>query len=142
MDFENEKEILIGTWTGGADDVSGLRMMVYNYGVVFMEDGTGLSFSWNKKQKGFEEEEDRIEWEYLEKGKIKIRYLDESLKENPWELLTFEILDFKDPYGSKYHKIVDVGQEVFWDFPEPLYKNKIDPKPIGFLNRIWNKIFQ
>ncbi|MFK7757410.1 MAG: hypothetical protein AB8B53_10810 [Flavobacteriales bacterium] len=59
--IKTEKNILIGTWVGGADDGSGLRTMVYNYGIFFNEAGTGVCFSWNKKNNIIEESESDIE---------------------------------------------------------------------------------
>lgn len=44
MESNLDERNIIGTWSGGADDGSGLRTMIYNFGIKFYEDGTGINF--------------------------------------------------------------------------------------------------
>ncbi len=126
--MKTEKENVVGTWVGGADDGSGLRTMIFNYGITFNADGSGVSFLWEKTKGEIEESESKIEWEFIEDQTIKIRYVSEENESNNWENLEIEISDFVGAYDSKHHKLVDKGKNTFWDFPEPLYKRKFRNK--------------
>lgn len=138
--MKTEKDILIGTWVGEADDGSGLRTMIYNYGVTFYDDGTGIHFSWNKENEEIEEYENELEWKFVENMTIGIRYASGANDCNNWENMEIEISDFIGAYESKHYKIVDKGKDTFWNFPEPLYKSKHRVKKEGLFLQIWNKI--
>jgi len=137
--MKNQDE-LIGTWTGGADDGSGLRTMIYNFGLTLNKNGSGVSFSWEKAKERYDEDNAKIEWEYLGESKIKIRYLEEDVEE--WEILEYEISDFIGAYNSKHFKLVEKGKSTFWEFPEPIYKNKENGREDGFFSRLWKRIFE
>lgn len=135
-----EKDILFGTWVGGADDGSGLRTMIYNYGVTFNDDGTGLCFSWNKENDEIEESESKIEWKFVQDKTIGIRYISGENDSYDWENMEIEISDFIGAYESKHYKIVSKGKDTFWDFPEPLYRSKYRVKKKGIFERIWKTL--
>ncbi len=134
------RNILIGTWVGGADDGSGLRTMMYNLGLVFNEDGTGESFSWSRRGQEISEHVYPIEWRLLERNKIEIRDASGDPESGDWTLLEFEISHFVGAYNSKHFKIVEKGKETFFDSPEPLYKSKQAAPVRGLLERIWLKL--
>lgn len=137
MGIKANHELLIGTWVGGADDGSGLRTMVYNYGITLNEDGSGISFSWNKEKQRIEETEDQLAWELMDNGILKIREIDLGSASTEWETIAIEITDFIGAYNSQHYKIVNKGKSTFWDFPEPLYKSKYQAKKEGWLQWIW-----
>lgn len=140
MNYKISHELLEGTWIGGADDGSGLRTMVYNYGITFNQDGTGISFSWNKEEDGYQEFTYEIEWKLYENNLIGIKYIGTNNDQRDWENFEIEISDFIGAYGSQHIRIVNKGKDTFWDFPEPLYRSKQRIKKNGLLKRIWNKL--
>ena len=128
------KNRIIGTWEGGADDVSGLRTMIYNYGVTFNKDGTGESFSWSVENNEDIHHEDHFVWEYLGDDEIRIRYIQKNNEE--WLNFKIAISQYKGPYKSKYHKLVEKGTDKFRGFPEPLYKSRSSNDNSFFLNMV------
>lgn len=130
------KDILIGTWAGGADDGSGLRTMIYNYGITFNEDGTGIDFCWNKKQSRIEESKCDLLWKCIDHCTIAIRYINDELDPGNWEIIKIEISDFIGAYNSEYLRMVTKGKNTFWNFPEPLYKSKAIGETRGILGRL------
>jgi len=135
-DKYNGRDVLIGTWEGGADDGSGLRTMIYNFGLEFREDGSGVSFLWDTKHR----DETPIRWEYIGEGKIRIQYV-EDLETTDWNVIEYEMSDFVGAYKSAHIRLVEKGKEEFWDFPEPLYKllYKPDPGILTWLRQIFFK---
>ncbi|MFY7670783.1 hypothetical protein ACOSP6_06810 [Tenacibaculum sp. MEBiC06402] len=109
--MKTEKDILIGTWVGGADDGSGLRTMIYNYGITFNNDGTGECFLWNKENYKINESEDELEWKFVGDGVIWIKYASGENDFNNWENVEIEISDFIGAYESKHYKLVEKGKE-------------------------------
>ncbi len=110
-DKYNGRDVLVGTWEGGADDGSGLRTMIYNFGLEFLEDGSGVSFCWTTKDR----DETPIKWEYISEGKIRIQYA-EDLESNGWDIVEYEMSDFTGSYKSTYIRLVEKGKRNFGIF--------------------------
>jgi len=112
------KDELIGKWLNGADNGSGLNS-IWGYGLEFKDSGIGINYNWGSDIPK-NEEETTFNWERIGNNTIKIRYT----SEDKWSEIKYEISDYIGAYKSKYYKIVKVGDENFWDSPEPLYKVK------------------
>lgn len=152
MSYKITDEIIVGTWVGGADDGSGLRTMIYNYGVTLDIDGTGTSFDWHREENRIEEFVEKIEWRLPGGNILEIRFTDSSDDMNKWEEIRIEISDFIGAYDSAHFKLVDEGKGTFWTFPEPLYKSKYDKasfkervetimtKKESFISRMFKKL--
>lgn len=119
---KNNKRRIIGTWEGGADDLSGMRTMIYNYGVTFNKDGSGKSFYWSTENDENSDHEEDFVWEYLGDDEIKIKYVETDNME--WLNFKIAISNFTSPSKAKYLKIVEKGKDKFRGFPEPLYKSR------------------
>ena len=127
--------MIVGTWKGGADDGSGLRTMMYNFGITFYEDGTGQAFTWAKENGKVNESTDAIVWQVEGKSILALRYVEDA-DSLDWARVEIEITDFEDGYGGRYLKLTEKGKEIFWDFHEPLYKRPDREKTTNFWDRL------
>ena len=139
MESNLDERNIIGTWSGGADDGSGLRTMIYNFGIKFYEDGTGITFNWNSDQDGYHEQIEKIVWEKLNDNTIKIKILFDDNVDEEMDVINYEISDFIGAYSSEYFKLVEKGKDEFWLFPEPIYKHKTILRKNLFVE-LWNDL--
>lgn len=110
---ELPKDELIGVWTN-EDDGSGL-INIFGWSLHFLENGKGKSYDWDSKTKNSND----FEWERVAKKIIKLRSEDKK-----WESVTYEIQKYVGAYESEQFKLTEVGENKFWDSPEPLFKKR------------------
>ncbi|HSD08530.1 hypothetical protein [Flavobacterium sp.] len=111
--FLRKKDELIGIWNK-YDDGSGL-IVIFGWSLHFFEDGKGKSYYWESQSETCYD----FEWQREDKNRIKLRTEDED-----WKIVNYKTARHIGAYKSKQTKLTEIGKDMFWNSPEPLYKSR------------------